>query len=618
MVQPGYSWKMDGEKVFGHPFARVETETYEGFDAISWVLHFTGDGKTRITNLLDCDVELPLPQAEERTPGCVYRYGHTRIDTMSGCSGDWYGRDYNQSADRSAQEFRIQPDYMETGMVYTYECRGSRSSDGLMPLFDISVGEEGYVIALGWTGGWQARFERTRTGMRVQAGLKNTDFVLDAGETVRTMRVLVMAYHNGCDDGAQQFRRLLCRHYNGLGDRGFLAYESWGGLTSEAIVERVNTLKQWKIPCNMSWMDAGWHGENPKPSHGNFDPAWAAYTGDWRINPYAHPDMLQEVRKASEEAGMRIMLWFEPERVIASTKDAQEHPERYLEWPDSDKNNPLRDVLLNLGDPQARKYITETICEHIRDLNMGCYRQDFNTDPTNVWEAHDGDNRGITEIRHINGLYAMWDEIRARFPGIMIDNCASGGRRIDLESLRRCVPFFRTDYQCMFDFDPEVSQSHHASLSRYFPAHGCVSKIVSDTYAARSSYSACWGAACWAITRQQMNENDLAWLRDTAEEFQALAPYFTGDFYCLGSRTNDDTAWAAFEYVKNGEILLMVFRRKNSPMEQATFAIRGLDENKQYKVICRDNGQELALLDGKLTLHLDAPYTSRVYHILPV
>ena len=98
MVKPGYSWKMNGEKVFGHPFARVETETYEGFDAISWVLHFTGDGQTRIADLLDCDVELPLPQAEERTPGCVYRYGHTRIDTMSGCSGDWYGRDYNQQA----------------------------------------------------------------------------------------------------------------------------------------------------------------------------------------------------------------------------------------------------------------------------------------------------------------------------------------------------------------------------------------------------------------------------------------------------------------------------------------------------------------------------------------
>ena len=29
--------------------------------------------------------------------------------------------------------------------------------------------------------------------------------------------------------------------------------------------------------------------------------------------------------------------------------------------------------------------------------------------------------------------YEMWDELRARHPGLLLDSCASGGRRIDLE-----------------------------------------------------------------------------------------------------------------------------------------------------------------------------------------
>jgi len=39
------------------------------------------------------------------------------------------------------------------------------------------------------------------------------------------------------------------------------------------------------------------------------------------------------------------------------------------------------------------------------------------------------DRQGMTEIRYVEGLYEMWDELRAKHPGLLIDNCASGGRR---------------------------------------------------------------------------------------------------------------------------------------------------------------------------------------------
>jgi len=47
---------------------------------------------------------------------------------------------------------------------------------------------------------------------------------------------------------------------------------------------------------------------------------------------------------------------------------------------------------------------------------------------------------GLTEIRYVEGHYALWDELRARHSGLWIDNCASGGRRIDLETLMRSSP----------------------------------------------------------------------------------------------------------------------------------------------------------------------------------
>ena len=38
--------------------------------------------------------------------------------------------------------------------------------------------------------------------------------------------------------------------------------------------------------------------------------------------------------------------------------------------------------------------------------------------------------QGITEIRYIEGLYAFWDYLRAQHPGLLVDNSASGGRRL--------------------------------------------------------------------------------------------------------------------------------------------------------------------------------------------
>ena len=46
----------------------------------------------------------------------------------------------------------------------------------------------------------------------------------------------------------------------------------------------------------------------------------------------------------------------------------------------------------------------------------------------------------------MEGYLAYWDELRRRHPDMLIDSCASGGRRNDLETMRRAVPLLRSDY----------------------------------------------------------------------------------------------------------------------------------------------------------------------------
>ena len=68
-------------------------------------------------------------------------------------------------------------------------------------------------------------------------------------------------------------------------------------------------------------------------------------------------------------------------------------------------------------------------------------------DPGPVWRGMDAADRvGIAEAKHITGLYKFLDDMRARFPDILQENCASGGRRIDLEMISRAHTYCRSDY----------------------------------------------------------------------------------------------------------------------------------------------------------------------------
>jgi alpha-galactosidase len=110
--------------------------------------------------------------------------------------------------------------------------------------------------------------------------------------------------------------------------------------------------------------------------------------------------------------------------------------------------------------------LSERLQANRPDNAIDVYRQDLNIDPLPFWKGHDAPDRvGITEIRHVTGYLAFWDELQRRHPDLLIDSCASGGRRNDLESLRRAVPLWRSDYV----YEPIGTQGMTYGLSAWLP-----------------------------------------------------------------------------------------------------------------------------------------------------
>jgi alpha-galactosidase len=281
---------------------------------------------------------------------------------------------------------------------------------------------------------------------------------------------------------------------------------------------------------------------------------------------------------AKDWGGKGFVVWFEPERVYEGTRIDREHPE----WVTALPGNPNR--LFNLGDPGALAWLTDEISGFIRSEGVTIYRQDFNFDPAPYWKAMDGPDRvGVAEMKHIEGLYAFWDALLARNPGLLVDNCASGGRRIDLETIGRSIPLWRTDYSY---FEPNGYQCHTYGLHFFLPASGTGNNNP-QKYHFRSSLG---GAVVlgWELN----NAFDVTQALEDVAEFKSLRAYLFGDYYPLTEYSTSDEAWAAFQWDRPEERdgIVLAFRRPLAATAAIVVKLQGLDAGADYEVSFEDYG----------------------------
>jgi len=290
-------------------------------------------------------------------------------------------------------------------------------------------------------------------------------------------------------------------------------------------------------------------------------------------------------------------------------------------------------VLADLADPTALKGITAMLSSFITDFGMTWYRQDFNIPPERYWELADSPDRaGMTEIGHIEGLYKMWDELLAQHPGLHIDNCASGGRRIDIETMSRSFVVWRTDHgfadtlaeqaqtQALAPWVTENIGFESYSSSKPWTSPGPYTTRES-LYLMRLGYNAGYGVGPGAAGVD--NETWIAWIKKAIAECRDVQPYFYDDFYPLLPYSLGEDSWTAWQWhnPENKKGLAIILRRPKSPFVAMKLGLRHLDANASYEVEIRatyDNstlkkmkGSDLAQLRIQLS---DAPNSTLVFY----
>ena len=225
--------------------------------------------------------------------------------------------------------------------------------------------------------------------------------------------------------------------------------------------------------------------------------------------------------------------------------------------------------------------------------------------PLMLTEADPPDRVGMSEIRHIEGLYAFWDEVLARHPGLVIDNCSSGGRRIDLESISRGITFTRSDLNDWPHDDDHVvamqTLTHGLSLW-YSVSFACTRGM--DIYKMRSALGP--GIAMRWSYAAVINHQDVPMdvLRPRLDELASVREYFYGDYYPLLPFSLTREAWDGWQFDRPdlGSGIVQLFRRDNSPIESARLKLHGLDPAAPYEVTHADTSRPVKMTGQVLTI----------------
>lgn len=463
-------------------------------------------------------------------------------------------------------------------MVFT--ANGGRT-ESFLPYFNIHGEDGGAVLAVGWSGQWYTSLSQTLNGTKVKAKQQTLKGYLLPGEEVRSPLVSLTFYDSdNALKGFNAFRQFTidCVYPEGTKQvvTTGIAVESPGVTEAQVIQNVKNIPEEWTPSLDYAWVDAGWY-----PLRNN----WSDSVGNWYADPERFPNGLGEISRHLQERGMGLLVWYEIERCCKDTavyNDCIKHDGWLLINEDNDEANAV-----NFANEDACEYITNLMLDSLRYNGVMCLRMDSNFTPLPLWEQADkawADGRkGITENHYVTNLYGFLDTLLEEIPGLKIDMCASGGKRLDIEMSRRSIPLWRTDYNCMDgegNSKPDIieaTQAHTYGISFWYPYNGTCAYVEGE-YATRTNIISC---------SQRL-------------EYYDIRPYMVGNYYPLTYGGMDTSKYHAMQFDTGAsEGMALIYKRENVRNNIYTLKLNGLDSDTVYTLYDYDKPETVYEMTGE-------------------
>ena len=531
----------------------------------------------------------------EKKPVTLWRYA----STMLYFSGNEYyltefSSDWAKEAQMSTQPLLFGKKVIDTKL-------GSRAAMHTHPFFELGFEQpaqeaQGRVMlgTIGWTGNFQFTFEVDNAGnLRVLPGINPyaSNYMLKADEVFTTPEFIFTLSYDGAGQGSRNLHDWARKYElkDGEGSRLTLLnnWENTGFNFNQDVLSKL-MVEAKHLGVDMFLLDDGWFG-NKYPRKND-----RAGLGDWEVTHDKLPGGITALVKAAQDADVKFGIWIEPEMVNPKSELYEKHPEWIIKAPEREVvcARGGTQVVLDLSNPQVQDFIVQTVDELMNSYpDIDYIKWDANMSIITQGSQYlTKDNQSHLNIEYHRGFENVCRRIRASYPQLTIQACASGGGRVNYGVLPYFDEFWTSDNTDALQriyiqwgtsyFFPAIGMGAHISAS---PNHQ-TSRSVPLKFRIDVAMS---GRLGMEIQPKDMTEAEKALCRNAIAEYKTIRPVVQfGDIYRLLSPYDKQGA-ASLMYVSPEKDKAVFYWWKtehfcNQHLPRVKMA--GLAPNKYYKV----------------------------------
>ena len=274
----------------------------------------------------------------------------------------------------------------------------------------------------------------------------NSEYHLKKNETFVTPVTAFSYSKEGLSGVSRNFHRWGRKYMlaNGNRERKILL-NSWEGvyfdINEEGMAQMMADIKS--MGGELFVMDDGWFGEKYPRKTDN------SALGDWKVDREKLPHGIDGLLDEAKKQGIKFGIWLEPEMSNTISELYDKHPEWVIKAPKRDLRTGRggTQVVLDLSNPKVQDFVFSVVDDLMTKYPAIDYiKWDANMNISNHGSQYlTADNQSHLYIEYHRGLVKALQRIRAKYPDLTIQDCASGGGRVNWGYLPYFDEFWTSD-----------------------------------------------------------------------------------------------------------------------------------------------------------------------------
>lgn len=566
-------------------------KAYKGTDVISTWVEITNNAKKALTLYKFASASLPVKRAD---------------NWLTHFHGTW------------GAENMMEEEKLTNGQKVIANKEGIRNTQTDNPSFMLTLDgcpqeENGRVIgaSLAWSGNYLMKIIADNSRINVIAGINEevSHYILEPKETFVTPELAMTYSSEGKGGVSRAFHRWARAYKLNQGNKvRDILLNSWEGVYFNVNQEGMDQMMKdmSAMGGELFVMDDGWFGDKyPR----NDD---KTSLGDWTVCKEKLPEGIGGLLASAKKHNIKFGIWIEPEMANTKSELFEKHPD----WVLSQDNRPLTtgrggsQVVLDLTNPEVQDFVFGVVDKLMTEYPEIAYiKWDANAALMNYGSHYlPSQKQSHIYIEYHRGMNKVLERIRAKYPNLVIQACASGGGRVNYGFLPYFNEFWTSDdtdaLQRIYmqwgvsNFYPSIAMASHVSANRNHQT----GRVLPLKYRFDVAMSARLGME---IQPKDMTDADKAFAGRAIAAYKKIRPVVQfGDLYRLVS-PYDKKGIASLMYAtpEKDKAVLFVYKTEHFLNQlMPDVVLSGLDENKTYRItdLTPENEQKPSALNGKV------------------